>query len=497
MRYQFVFVLACVGLCAAVRAQENNSSSTNGAPTKEQLPTEIHIDENCRISRTVAELGGSRQLVYKDKKVCSVDPESVSKRDVIENLGGQRKQTTVTIREHTFTLHDSGAQPVTFAIEQKVPKDWQVDSDPQPKVIVGGIATFLVNVEPGQTVNLHVGERTPPAVPGEQAPPGVSEEQALSAAIEVELPRPANFTSGQSAGNLPKAELKAVMVPQRVKLSYVEGDVRFNRGDEKKPNLKRPWEQARIDLPIEQNYAVSTGPDGRAEIEFQTAGVLYVAGNSTLLFNELTVNDGIPTTRVRLVSGTITTDVEPLQGEVFVIAMGPGSYSVQYPQFDFTRIESYMGGMSFTPQVDAGSHFEQTHSSGDQLVKLGETLVYAKGQPPEIEGVGKDKGPDGWDDWVDERCAERQAATEIFRRAPSLIPPALDVGGLSYAATLSQCEAYAVCCKGTTRSELFEEAASQGAADRQAASEDARKADTVSIRELQTESAMDKKASVH
>lgn len=482
MRYQVIFVLACMGLCAGLSAQENNSSSLNGLPRVE-TPTEIHIDENCRISRTVPKLNGSKQVVYKDKKVCSVDAENVSKREVIENVDGQQERTTVTIREHTFALHNSGAQAVRFVVEQKVPKDWQIDSDPQPEQIVRGAAIFLVNVEPSQTVNLHVGERTPPAASG---------EQRVTTTSAVEIAHPPEVITAPPAKSLGIMKFKPGMAPEAVRLRYIEGDVLFNRGDGKKPSLKKPWEQARADMPIEQNYALSTGPDGRAEIEFQTAGVFYVAENSVVLFNRLTVNDGVPTTLMRLVSGTITTDVEPIQGEVFVIAMAPGSYAVQYPKFDYTRIESYIGGMSFTPEVDAGSHFQQTHSSGDQVVKLGETLVYAKGQPPEVESIGKDKGPAGWDEWVAARCAERQATMEVFRRAPRLIPVALEMGNLTSAARLSQCEAYAVCCKTTIWSEPFKEALSREAADRQAASEDARKANTVSVQDLEKESAGDK-----
>jgi hypothetical protein len=302
--------------------------------------------------------------------------------------------------------------------------------------------------------------------------------------------------AAQPAKTSRTTQFKPGITPEKVRLSYIEGDVRFNRGDGKRPNLKKRWEQARVDLAIEQNYALSTGPDGRAEIEFQTAGVLYLAENSVLLFNQLTVKDDIPTTRVRLMSGTITTDIEPMQGEIFVIAMAPGSYKVQYPQFDLTRVESYMGGMSFTPQVEAGSHFVQTDSS-DLVVKMGETLVYAKGQPSEVESIGKDKRPDGWDNWVAARCAERQEFTEVSLRAPSLISPALDIGGLYSAAKLSQCEAHAVCCSPAIRPEPFEEAAVEEAADRQAASEDARRANTVSVKELEEESAGHKDSSDH
>jgi len=287
------------------------------------------------------------------------------------------------------------------------------------------------------------------------------------------------------------------VTPEKVRLSYVEGDVRFNRGGGKKPSLKKPWEQARVGLSVEQNYTLSTGINGRVEIEFQTAGVLYLAANSVLEFNQLSVNDDVPTTRLRLISGTVTTDIEPIRGEVFVIAMSPGSYTVKYPEFDYTRVESYMGGMSFTPQVNAGSRFEQTHSAGDQAVKLGETLVYSKGGESEVEGTGKDKGPAGWDNWVAARCAERQEFTEASLRAPKLIPPSLDIAGLYSGPRLSQCEAHAVCCDRSVWSKPFEDAALQEAADRQAASKDAQRANTVSVKELQDESARQQDKSTH
>src|SRR5271168_3940524 len=76
--------------------------------------------------------------------------------------------------------------------------------------------------------------------------------------------------------------------PQLVRVSYMQGDVRFNRGDAKQPNLKKPWEQAEVNLPIAENYALATGADGRAEIEFESSSVIYVAENSVLLFDELT-----------------------------------------------------------------------------------------------------------------------------------------------------------------------------------------------------------------
>jgi hypothetical protein len=68
----------------------------------------------------------------------------------------------VAIREHTFTFHHPTHEPATFVLDQKAPKGWQVDSDPAPSKVSGTVATFLLAVDPGQTVSLHMGERNPP-----------------------------------------------------------------------------------------------------------------------------------------------------------------------------------------------------------------------------------------------------------------------------------------------------------------------------------------------
>src|SRR5580704_4993315 len=80
----------------------------------------------------------------------------------------------------------------------------------------------------------------------------------------------ATQTSGQTAQTQVKVD------PEIVRLSYVQGDVRFSRGDSKGPDLNKPWEVAVANLPILQNYAVATG-NGRAEIEFEYGSTVYLA----------------------------------------------------------------------------------------------------------------------------------------------------------------------------------------------------------------------------
>ena len=89
--------------------------------------------------------------------------------------------------------------------------------------------------------------------------------------------------------------------PEIVRLSYIQGDVRFSRGDAKGPNLEKDWEQAAVNLPILKNYSLATG-NGRAEIEFEYGSVVYLAENSVLLFNTASVTNGVPVTELELIS---------------------------------------------------------------------------------------------------------------------------------------------------------------------------------------------------
>jgi len=78
--------------------------------------------------------------------------------------------------------------------------------------------------------------------------------------------------------------------PQLVRVSYAEGDVRFNRGGCKRPDVQKPWELADVNLPIEEGCTLAT-EEGRAEVEFESNSIVYVAPNSVVLFGEISSTD--------------------------------------------------------------------------------------------------------------------------------------------------------------------------------------------------------------
>ncbi len=121
---------------------------------------EIHVDQDCRILPDPAHaLSGKRAKPYTDSALCQLEGIFESQHVEESIQGDQLLRWHVEVHEHTFVLQDISDAPVTFVVEQIVPKNWTVDSDPQPKQMIGQTAFFPVIVQPGQVVHLHVGMR--------------------------------------------------------------------------------------------------------------------------------------------------------------------------------------------------------------------------------------------------------------------------------------------------------------------------------------------------
>jgi FecR protein len=247
--------------------------------------------------------------------------------------------------------------------------------------------------------------------------------------------------------------------PQLVRVSYMQGDVRFNRGDAKQPNLKKPWERADVNLPIMGNYALATGGDGRAEIEFERGSVIYVAENSVVLFEELTSTNGTPLTRLELVSGTITTGIKPVPGELFAIGISEGELRISYPQSSFVRVDSYLDGMAFTPQDKSGFDFVQIPAKVH--VAQGQTLTYEDGQAPRLSGSAQANAPSEWDRWVTARYEARDTAMQAALKASGLLSPIPGLTDMYASGTFSACAPYGMCWEPSEKAMMPPTATSQ------------------------------------
>src|SRR5712692_2195104 len=106
-----------------------------------------------------------------------------------------------------------------------------------------------------------------------------------------------------------------------VRLSLVDGDVQVARprAENDDQSTDSGWEQAVVNLPIQQGFSVATG-QGRAEIEFENGATARLADNSLLQFTELALSNGGRITRLTLTQGTATFYANLSRGDSFVVA---------------------------------------------------------------------------------------------------------------------------------------------------------------------------------
>ncbi|HXQ97359.1 MAG TPA: FecR domain-containing protein, partial [Candidatus Limnocylindrales bacterium] len=229
--------------------------------------------------------------------------------------------------------------------------------------------------------------------------------------------------------------------PEIVRISYLQGDVRFSRGDSKGPDLTKPWEQGVVNLPILQNYSLATG-DGRTEIEFEYGSMLYLAENSVVIFDTLNTVNGVPDTDIELISGTATVAAHPIPNETFEVKTPTDSVSFHNP--GIMRIDSYLDAIALTPQQPAGISVSQI-SVGATQASTGKTIAYRNGTPIQLGASDQSGAAADWDGWVAARVAQRGADIVAALKAsglPSFIPGLTDMynGGTFFA-----CPPFGIC----------------------------------------------------
>ncbi len=191
-----------------------------------------------------------------------------------------------------------------------------------------------------------------------------------------------------------------------VRLSLVQGDVRFTR-DVKGDSLSdghANWEQAVLNLPIRQGYAVATD-SGRAEVEFENGAMAFLAENTVLEFYDLSSEDGGFTTRLILRQGSAEFYVNPGRGDYFSVT--GGDFSVQAETKATFRMNNFDDGSS----VDVLRGRLTTLVNGkEKLLDKNQSLSVRAGEPDSME-VGRVPASDDFDQWVSGRIDSVNTAT--------------------------------------------------------------------------------------
>jgi len=202
-----------------------------------------------------------------------------------------------------------------------------------------------------------------------------------------------------------------------VRLSLVQGDVRFTQSFHKDPmtDSSAVWERAPLNLPIRQGYALSTD-EGRAEVEFESGAMAFLNAHSVLEFYDLSLEDGSRITRLVLRQGTGIFYVNPAAEEYFSVT--GGDFTVEANGRTEFRLDNFDDGS--TVQVEKG-HVSALLSNKPTPLEKGQSYTVHASNPknPEIARLSDN---DDFDSWVSGRIDNVVTATNyssLYMNSPN------------------------------------------------------------------------------
>lgn len=192
-----------------------------------------------------------------------------------------------------------------------------------------------------------------------------------------------------------------------VRLSLVQGDVRFTEQfhSDSLRDTRAGWDVAPLNLPVRQGYAISTGGDGRAEVEFENGAMAFLNANTVLEFYDLSLYDGAVITRLVLRQGSGIFYVHPARGDYFSVT--GGDFSIEADGRARFRLDNFDDGSNVDVEV-----------GNVKVLRKEETKSLTKGQSYSVnvnEGgtgvVGRTSDNDDFDKWVSGRVDSVVTAT--------------------------------------------------------------------------------------
>jgi hypothetical protein len=180
-----------------------------------------------------------------------------------------------------------------------------------------------------------------------------------------------------------------------VRLSVVQGDVRFARETHGDPlaDSNASWETAEANLPIRQGYVLATD-NGRAEVEFENGTMAFLKEDTVLEFFDLSLNDGVLTTRLILRQGSASFYANPARGDYFSVT--GGDFTVEANGRATFRLDNYDDGSSVE---DLKGHLTVLHDKKTSRLDKGQSLSMKAGDELSVN-IGRNPDQDDFDSWV-------------------------------------------------------------------------------------------------
>ena len=193
----------------------------------------------------------------------------------------------------------------------------------------------------------------------------------------------------------PAARADEVSHARVVRLSFVEGDVAYQRAG-------ATWQRAMMNQPIQQDFSLRTDA-GYAEVEFETGLVIRLAQHTQMDFTELSMIDGRKVTRLKLDEGTIITTANLSHNDELSVAAGNVDVTVpRNGRFRVDATESQNWVTVFHGKVEVAS------GQTTKEVESGKTL-HADGASSALS-VDASPEADAFDKWVTDRDKAEQTS---------------------------------------------------------------------------------------
>lgn len=191
--------------------------------------------------------------------------------------------------------------------------------------------------------------------------------------------------------------------PGMARVSYVAGSVSTQRGD------NGDWVPAIVNTPVAVGDRISTGNDGRAEVQLDYADILRLSANSTVKIAQITrdkiqvqIGQGLTTYSV-LNNGQAAPEIDTPNSSLQ--PNGPGEYRILVNSDAETEITVRSGSADVsTPQ---GS----THVNAGQLITIAGT------DNPEYK-TSDAPAEDAWDNWNQDRNNKIESAQSWHKTDP-------------------------------------------------------------------------------
>jgi hypothetical protein len=212
----------------------------------------------------------------------------------------------------------------------------------------------------------------------------------------------------QTANAAPADPMAVTPNVRVVRLSDVEGAVQIVR------NNQTEFSHAVMNMPLTQGTQIETGPDGRAEVEFEDGSVVRITPNSSLSLAALNSSS----------TGTLETTLQQPKGLVYYeLRSDPQSaFTVDFGDSKATPAvnSTFRVNLGSTPAelavIDGRVQVLGTNSETATAVPQGKTIEFqASGSTPYTIADGVI--PNGFDEWNDQR--DQEAAKEAANQTPA------------------------------------------------------------------------------